>query len=327
MINYTQLYLTIVNLFCLIFIGFLLRKFKIVDENTMAGLNKLIFNLLFPLKIMMSFYGVEFGQDLSVKYLVYLNVTFLFHIFLTYSLAKITNNKESYVVLEANAMSRGNFIIMSFPILSALFGNEGIVMAGAITGISQFFYNIYTVTMYESLVKENNSTRKLALNVLKTPLMIGLFMGIFLYVTKVNLFFLETPLKSLGDIAATLALLTMGYGLNFKIDFKEIKSIAKVSIVKLLVLPLTGLFIGKFFNLSEIQKVVALILFAAPTAVNTYVFAKKYHQDDSLAGYYVVSTTLLYLLTILMLIKLVWLLYVNFHWNCFLLVLKWNCNN
>ncbi len=97
----------------------------------------------------------------------------------------------------------------------------------------------------------------------------------------------------------------MGYGLNFRIDFREIKSIMKVSIVKLLVLPLTGLFIGKIFGLSEIQKVVALILFGAPTAVNTYVFAKRYKKDDSLAGYYVVSTTILYLFTLLLLIKLI----------------------
>ncbi|EGS32949.1 transporter, auxin efflux carrier domain protein [Finegoldia magna SY403409CC001050417] len=305
MANYTQLYLTIINLFCLIFVGFLLRKFKIVDENTMTGLNKLIFNVLFPVKIMMSFYNVEFGNDLSLKYFVYLNVMFLFHIFLTFYFSKITNEDKSVAVLEANGMSRGNFIIMSFPILSVLFGDKGIVMAGAITGISQFFYNFYTVSMYESLVGENNSNKTLLINVFKTPLMIGLFVGIFLYVTKINIFFLETSLKSLGDIAGTLALVTMGYGLNFRIDFKEIKSILKVSVVKLLVLPLTGLFIGKIFGLSEIQKVVALILFGAPTAVNTYVFAKRYRQDDSLAGYYVVSTTILYLFTLLLLIKLI----------------------
>ena len=305
LVNYSQLYLTIINLFCLIFVGFLLRKFKIVDENTMTGLNKLIFNVLFPVKIMMSFYNVDFGNDLSLKYFVYLNVMFLFHIFLTFYFSKITNRNKSIAVLEANGMSRGNFIIMSFPILSVLFGDKGIVMAGAITGISQFFYNFYTVGMYESLVGENNSKKTLLINVVKTPLMIGLFVGIFLYVTKINIFFLETPIKSLGDIAGTLALVTMGYGLNFRIDFKEIKSILKVSVVKLLVLPLTGLFIGKFFALSEIQQVVALILFGAPTAVNTYVFAKKYHQDDSLAGYYVVSTTILYLFTLLILIKLI----------------------
>lgn len=305
MVNYSQLYLTIINLFCLIFIGFLLRKFNIVDDNTMTGLNKLIFNVFFPLKIMMSFYNVEFGNDLSLKYFVYLNVMFLFHIFLTFYFSKITNEDKSVAVLEANGMSRGNFIIMSFPILSVLFGDKGILMAGAITGISQFFYNFYTVSMYESLVGENNSNKTLLINVFKTPLMIGLFVGIFLYVTKINIFFLETSLKSLGDIAGTLALVTMGYGLNFRIDFKEIKSILKVSVVKLLVLPLTGLFIGKIFGLSEIQKVVALILFGAPTAVNTYVFAKRYRQDDSLAGYYVVSTTILYLFTLLLLIKLI----------------------
>lgn len=305
MVNYSQLYLTIINLFSLIFIGFLLRKFNLVDENTMTGLNKLIFNVLFPVKIMMSFYNVNFGNDLSLKYFVYLNVMFLFHIFLTFYFAKITNRNKSIAVLEANGMSRGNFIIMSFPILSVLFGDKGIVMAGAITGISQFFYNFYTVGMYESLVGENNSKKTLLINVLKTPLMIGLFVGIFLYVTKINIFFLETPIKSLGDIAGTLALVTMGYGLNFRIDFKEIKSILKVSVVKLLILPLTGLFIGKIFGLSEIQQVVALILFGAPTAVNTYVFAKRYHQDDSLAGYYVVSTTILYLFTLLILIKLI----------------------
>ncbi|MEQ3281769.1 AEC family transporter [Finegoldia magna] len=305
MVNYSQLYLTIINLFSLIFIGFLLRKFNLVDENTMTGLNKLIFNVLFPVKIMMSFYNVNFGNDLSLKYFVYLNVMFLFHIFLTFYFAKITNRNKSIAVLEANGMSRGNFIIMSFPILSVLFGDKGIVMAGAITGISQFFYNFYTVGMYESLVGENNSKKTLLINVFKTPLMIGLFVGIFLYVTKINIFFLETSLKSLGDIAGTLALVTMGYGLNFRIDFKEIKSILKVSVVKLLVLPLTGLFIGNIFGLSEIQKVVALILFGAPTAVNTYVFAKRYRQDDSLAGYYVVSTTILYLFTLLLLIKLI----------------------
>lgn len=304
--NYTQLYMTIINLFCVIFVGFLLRKFEAIDEKTMSGLNKLIFNVLFPIKIMMSFYHVDFGQNLNTKYFLYLIFMFTFHIFLTYHIAKFTNKDRETLVLEANAMSRGNAIIMSFPILSVLYGNAGIVMAGAMVGISQFFYNLYTVGMYESLEEGDKSSKKeLLINVMKTPLMIGVFAGVFLYVTHINLFFLEKPMRDLGNTAGTLALLTMGYGLDFKIDLNKIKSILKVCFVKLLVLPITGLIFSRLFGLSEIQNVVSLIIFGASTAVNTFVFAKKYNKNASLAGYYVVSTTLLYFLSLILLVKLI----------------------
>lgn len=299
--NFGSLLITVINLFILIIVGYIIKLFKLVDENTITGLNKLIFSIFIPVKIMMSFYHVNFENNMSTKFVIYLILTFTIHIIISYTIAKFTNKDKSSFVVEANAMNRGNFIIMSFPILSALYGNEGIVIAGIVSGLSQFFYNFYTVSLYESVSDINISKKTMLINIMKTPLMIGFFAGLLIYLLNINLFFLEDPINKIGNLGGTLALITMGYGINLSIDFKEMLSLLKVSFVKLIIFPLSALLIASFFDLNQMQKVVSLILFGAPTAINTYVFAKKYNQKPELAGHLVLITTIFYMGTVLLL--------------------------
>lgn len=295
----------VLDILFIILIGSLLRRFKLIDNEIVTGLNNLCFTVLFPVNIMMSFYKADIAESLTGPYIIYLSILMLISMALSSLVMKLFIKENENYVVDANAAFRGNFIIMSFPILSSIYGNSGIALAGAITGYSQFFYNFYAVGLYEKLSEGKTSLAVQIKKIVTSPLMIGVFLGFGIYFFKINLSIFENSLKTVGSMASPVALLCLGYGLDFRIDKRYLKDISLVTVLKLIVSPLMAIFLSKVFSLSEMQEVVAVVLFGAPTAVNSFVFAKKYKANTELARLNILVTTFLYLFTIVIVLKMI----------------------
>ncbi|MDO5714688.1 MAG: AEC family transporter [Tissierellia bacterium] len=303
-VHFHELLEAIFSIIFLIGIGYVLKRFQLVQEVSMAGMNKLCFYIFFPVKIAMSFYNTDMEGLLGPKFLVYILAMLFLQMALTSIFTSYFVKDAGRKIIEGHAMFRGNFIIMSFPILQSLCGDPGVAMAGAITGISQFFYNFYALRLFEGYTKKYENSLRIFTKILKTPLILGVFTGIFLYITKINISILESPMRSLGSIASPIALLTLGYSLDFQVNKDYLFSILRVSFMKLIFFPVIAFGIGIPFHFQEIQNIVSLVLFGSPTAVTTYVFARSYNIEPKLAGYLVFITTLLYALTIPILLKI-----------------------
>ncbi len=302
--NYAGVISAILDILIIIVLGYIIKRTNLVSENMITELNKLCFTIFFPVKIMMSFYRAEIAGILTLNYFIYVLVAMLVSmLFVTLMSRFIFKNKEHFVI-NANASYRGNFIIMSFPILESIYGEQGIAIAGAITGISQFFYNFYSIGLFESLKGSRISIPEQLKKIVTTPLMIGVFAGVILYFTKLNLYFAESPLRTIGNLASPTALICLGYGLNLKIDKKYLPDTAWTSVIKLILMPLIALLVANFFKLTEMQRIVAVVLFGSPTAVNTFVFSKHYRVLEDLARYHILVTTILYLFTILFMLRI-----------------------
>lgn len=302
--NYSGVISAILDIILIIVVGYIIKRTRLVSENMITELNKLCFTIFFPVKIMMSFYRAEIAGILTLNYFIYVLVAMLVSMLVVSIVLKLIFKKKDHFVINANASYRGNFIIMSFPILQSIYGEQGVAIAGAITGISQFFYNFYSIGLFESLRGAKISIAQQLKKIVTTPLMIGVFAGVVLYTTKLNLYFLEPSLRTVGNLASPTALICLGYGLNLKFDKTYIVDVAFASLLKLIVMPLIALLIAGMFNLTEMQRIVAVVLFGSPTAVNTFVFSKHYGVLEDLARYHILVTTILYLFTILLMLKI-----------------------
>lgn len=303
--NYQGVLYAIIEIVALILLGQMIKRTNKISQDTSKELNDLVFGILFPINIAMGFYQVDVGQYMSGDFLLYNIIVMGLHLVLVQAIVWLLIKDSATRVSVANASYRGNFIIMSTPILTALFGDSALALIGLLVGLSQFYYNFYTVGLYESLDAQGQSKIQTAKSVITNPLVIGVFAGLILYVTKINIYFLEGPLRKLGSLASPLALLNLGYSLDFSLDRSSFKEIGLVSVLKLLVLPISAIYMARFFDLTHLQRVVSVVLYGAPSAVNTFVFAKKYQVKVSLAGYFVLATTIFYTFTIFLVLYMV----------------------
>lgn len=299
-----KLLYTILNLMTFIAIGFLLKKIKLFSKETAQELNSFVFKVAFPLNIITSFYKVNLAEVINFSFFLYIAFTFFLSFCLALAISHLLHKDGLNRAVTTVAVYRGNFIIMGFPILESLLGDASLIYAGIILAISQVFYNITTAWVYEKATLAKADYKKLFFNIFKNPMLLGVLIGIFINLTNFNLYFLENPFRTIGKTATTFGLIVLGHGLSFDFDKNNLKNTIIVAFAKLLILPAIAFFASNLFNLAPIEKSTAIILFACPTAIVSYTFAKNYKADTKLAQNYVIFTTFLFMFTIYMVLKI-----------------------
>ncbi len=281
----------------LVFIGLghCLRRWHWLSQDSVQELNQLCFRLFFPLKIALSFRAPNLIQQMSPLFLGYIFLLFSAHLFCNHLVLRFLVRDPKQRCVEENAAYRGNFIIMGFPLLQALYGPSSIALAGAMTGLSQFFYNFYSISLYEQVCSAQQSRRQVLLRILRSPLLIGVYAGLACLLFPFPQTGWERPLNQIADLASPVALLCMGYNLQSLPQRRHLASYLRVCFLKLLLYPLSALALAACLPLSPLQGSVAFILFGAPTAVNSFVLARKYGLYPELASQFVLLSTLLYL--------------------------------
>ena len=138
------------------------------------------------------------------------------------------------------------------------------------------------------------------------PNLIAIAIGFIILFANITLpTFLDSALSSIGSATMPLALMMVGSGCSsFDFSFGGIKSLLKVIISKLLLMPIIiGLLLVKL-PIDELVKYVLLLEFAMPTAASSVVMARNFDRDFTLASRLVMATTLLSMITIPLLVLL-----------------------
>ncbi len=288
-------------LFILIFIGFIIKKRNIISKQMIKDLSGLILNVTLPL-MMITAMNYTFSLEMlnnSMLTLAYGAVSYVIVIMI----ALVFNR-----VLKTDILQKGvySFLIvfpntgfMGFPILKAMFGDIG-VFYGAIYNL---LFNFLTWTLGVKYMTGHNkaeSKSSLGLKSLINPGFISVFIGLLVFVSPVKLpNIIYSPLKLLGDTTTPLAMLVAGAMLA-DIRISEIlgnKKLYILTVIRLLIAPLSMLFLFSIINVPSIVKGVLVTLSGMPSAVNTAIFATRYNADAKLASQGVFITTLLNILT------------------------------
>ena len=142
--------------------------------------------------------------------------------------------------------------------------------------------------------------------VFSNPLFISCIAG-FIYSNTLKVFPkpIDNTFALLSMITLPLALLSIGGGLTLN----SLKKYFSLSIVasgfKLLVLPLTGYFMLKVFNVSGLPFKVSMILFTLPTSTAMYVLSSQLNSDTDLASANIFLTTILSFFSLSLILMLV----------------------
>ncbi len=294
-ISYT-LFLQVVIMFLLIFVGFFLKKLNKLSKEWVKESTTVLLYIVTPC-VLVNAYQIEYSSSLLNKLLSATLFSILFHIIsivITTVLFKKEDTLKYRISIFGSVYSNCGF--MAIPILTAVFGNEGVFYGSAYLAIFTLFYWTHGLFVCSGTVKTLNFK-----NVVLNPGIIGSFLSIGMFLLKIKLptVILES-VRHIASMNTPLAMIVIGTYL-VDIDLKKaLKNINLyiVTFLRLLILPIMGILLAILFKINPVVAKTMIISAACPTAAVTSLFATKFDLDEIYATEIVSLTTILSIITI-----------------------------
>lgn len=289
-----------VALFLLILIGYAVKKLDVVRDSDIKGISDLIVKVTMPILIVVSM-SMEFSKEKLVFSGIMFGISSLSYIFKNIIAKWFTKlfkveGPESAIYEMMILFSNSGF--MGFPVVKALYGEEGIFYA-AIINVS---FNIFIWTLGVNIISRGNGREKTSAKVLlKNPGIVSVIIGAVLFLAPIEIpEVIYTPLKMIGDSTTPLAMMTIGMLLvntSVKTLFRN-KKLAIASMVRILVFPIVFMMVLFLLGIPPMITGILLILESMPAASSIAIFARNYDSDYELASQGVFLSTLLNVITI-----------------------------
>lgn len=289
------------GLFLIMFLGYLLFKIKLVDDNFSKGLTRMIINVTMPCLLVSSVMETTERQPVSNVLLILL-VAFLLY-FVIFPLvgiiiAKILRVKRNQEGMYMFMTSFSNIGFMGFPIISAVAGPVGLFYATLYNMV--FNLGIFTIGIWLVNYGKKEGV-KFSPKKLLSPGFIGACFALLVYFLNLELpSFINRAIDMVGDITSPAAMLVTGFTLA-KMDIKNVFNDWRVYVwltIKQFALPLILWIPFTMLFANETVRYVSLILAGMPVANMAVLYATTYGSDEELAARSVFITTLFSLITV-----------------------------
>ena len=290
---------TMLKLFLLLILGFVLFKCHIFDEYTNKKISALIVNVASPMLIISSIAGVE-GSNKSIVFLMigagilmFIGVIIL-GIFINriFPFPNIDWPVYECMVVFANTG------FMGYPVLLDVFGQEAVFYASLIHMAFNFFVYTYAIMC---LTKGDDSEFKLNFKQLLTPGIILIFVGIFIYLFDIQLpSVLMDTINSVGSLTAPLSMMMIGSSLAvypIKDSFTDWRSYV-FAFVRLMIVPFVTMIMCRLLHIDAYYANITIITNAMPVGSMVLMLATQYNANVKIVTRNIVVSTLLSVITI-----------------------------
>ncbi len=290
---------TMLKLFLLLVLGFVLFKCHIFDEYTNKKISALIVNVASPMLIISSIAGVE-GSNKSIVFLM-IGAGILMYIGFII-LGKIINRifpfpKKDWPVYECMVVF-ANTGFMGYPVLLDVFGQEAVFYASLIHMAFNFFVYTYAIMC---LTKGDDSEFKLNFKQLLTPGIILIFVGIFIYLFDIQLpSVLMDTINSVGSLTAPLSMMMIGSSLAvypIKDSFTDWRSYV-FAFVRLMIVPFVTMIMCRLLHMDSYYANITIITNAMPVGSMVLMLATQYNANVKIVTRNIIVSTLLSVITI-----------------------------
>ena len=290
---------TMLKLFLLLILGFVLFKCHIFDEYTNKKISALIVNVASPMLIISSIAGVE-GSNKSIVFLM-IGAGILMYIGFII-LGKIINRifpfpKKDWPVYECMVVF-ANTGFMGYPVLLDVFGQEAVFYASLIHMAFNFFVYTYAIIC---LTKGDDSEFKLNFKQLLTPGIILIFVGVFIYLFDIQLpSVLMDTINSVGSLTAPLSMMMIGSSLAvypIKDSFTDWRSYV-FAFVRLMIVPFVTMIMCRLLHIDAYYANITIITNAMPVGSMVLMLATQYNANVKIVTRNIVVSTLLSVITI-----------------------------
>lgn len=287
----------VVELFIMIAAGVVLKKAGMIGKSEKCFLTGLLIKFVVPCMILNSYMGSMDSEILTNVWLsfVYSTVLCILGIVITLICSGFVCVSDRGIFKFACSFS--NAAYMGFPLIRALFGNEGIMYAGAYVTV----FNILLWTIGCVFFSDKLSLKKLINNLLTCPPIIAVVAGLIISFCNVPVVdVLSEPIGMVGAMTTPLSMIITGVTMAEcgVVQLLRKKNLFKAVLIRLIVIPAVSIGLFMILKISGTAAVVTLILEACPAAAITTMFAIQYKKDEQYAAAVVVMSTILSIITL-----------------------------
>lgn len=274
-------------------LGFFLGKKKIIDTRSNKVIVNLLLTVFMPASLFAAFPDV-YKPETSQLFLSGLIAGFVI-MFALIILSRIIFNPYFYkgeLRYESQfALIFNNATFLGYPIISSTFGEQGVVpYCGFIIAfnIALFSYGVFLF--------KRRLDRELFTGIVTNPNIIAVFLGMFVFVSGLQLpGFITSAISFTGNATTALSLICIGFMLSHANVKKLIKKwrLVLTAIIQLVVGPVMTYYLLTALHFPSEVIVVCTLIQALPTATSLGLFAAKYGGNDIESSELVtISTTL-----------------------------------
>ena len=295
----------IVQLFLMIFMGYLIVKTGLVRDDDSKVLSKIILYLIVPCVIINAF-QVDYTTDTVKGLLIAFAASVLTQVVLLIVISAAgkllhLNEVEVASVYYSNS---GNLIV---PIVTFILGQEWVLYGCVFMSVQL----VFLWTHCKKIISREASYdwKKILLNIN----MISIFIGVVLFFTKIFLTeIIGNTLASVGTMIGPASMIVTGMlfaGMNLKQIFAN-KRVYFITFLRLIAVPLIALVLIKLSNLASFSadgnKIILIVFLAiiTPSASTVTQMCQVYGNDSKYASAINVMTTLLSIITMPVMVML-----------------------
>ena len=295
----------IIQLFLMIFMGFLIVKAKLLNSEDSKILSIIVLYLIIPCVIINAF-QVDYTPQTVKGLLIALAGSVMTQVILLIVVSILgrvfhLNEVEVASIYYSNS---GNLIV---PIVMFILGKEWVLYGCVFMSVQLVF--IWTHCKKIISRESTYDWRKIVLNIN----MISIAIGIVLFLTRIHLpAIINNTLSAIGSMIGPASMIVTGM-LFAGMDFKQIfanKRVYFVSFFRLIIVPVIALFLIKCSQLSKFSsngnKLMMIVFLAiiTPSASTVTQMCQVYGNDSQYASAINVVTTLLAIVTMPLMVML-----------------------
>ncbi|MCR5482512.1 MAG: AEC family transporter [Clostridia bacterium] len=287
----------VVPLFIIMAVGYTARRVGIISDSGVGTVNKLLFWVFLPCIMFSSIYTTDIS-DIDVRVVLFAVVGTVAVSVASFVFVPFFEKKRERRGVLIQGIIRGNEVYFGFPVISALIGDKYLGIAAIIVAATSIMYNIFSVIALEYYKGKVTSKGRIALNVIKNPLLVSTLIAIaflFLHVPVPDMIF--SAISSMSKVATPLALFLLGASFSFKASRDCIGEVSALVVIKLAVLPAIAIGVSTLLGFRNFEIVLLFVTFGVPTAVASYSLARELESDYVLAGQIVVFTSVFAILS------------------------------
>lgn len=285
---------TVAPVFIIIFIGIYLKRKKIIDEKFTSTSSNVVFKVALPTLIFKNIASTDFQSVFNFGMIAYsIAATILLYI-IVWGICNLTIKNTQSRGAFVHGIYRGNYGIIGLQLVANLFGDSGLAKAAVLLSFAMPLYNILAVIVLTVTSPDSQSKnyRSIFINILKNPLIIAATFALPFSYFRIPLPELITKtIGYLSDVTMPLALLGLGGFFDFSKAIKNFSLSLAATTVKIVISPLVFTFIAICLGYRGENLAVIYVLFAAPTAVSSFIMAKAMDSNAELTANIILMTT------------------------------------
>ncbi len=281
--------------------GLLAQKAGWIKESDVPRMNAVTFKAFMPIMCFYNIYVSDLSNTIRLKALLFgvIAVLTYYALSLCYAMRFVKDNAQRGVVVQG--LYRSNYVILGLPFVSGLVGPEALGVASILGAVIVPIFNalaVITLEAFHNASGEGEAHRlspwKLAIDVLKNPLIIGSAAGLIVLFSGIRLPVpLETCLRDMGRVASPMMLFLLGASFRIANIRTHKAQLFAVCLGRLIIIPALVLPVAALMGFRGAEFVSFIAMCGSSTAAASYTMAQQMGGDAALAGDIVVITSAL----------------------------------